>query len=157
MTTQRSRRPFLLLVLLSAVLLFTAFGGIFGGIQLINDPTGSSMNMPLSALERTPFRDYTLPGYILMFVYGFGGVLSVYGLWTRARLPYDTLVSHWTHEFWAWDTSLLLGFVLMIWLTYQVIFYPAFAPIQFVMYGAAILLIGLPLLDPLREYFREEA
>ncbi len=129
MTTQRSRRPFLLLVLLSAVLLFTAFGGIFGGIQLINDPTGSSMNMPLSA----------------------------YGLWSRARLPYDTLVSHWTHEFWAWDTSLLLGFVLMIWLTYQVIFYPAFAPIQFVMYGAAILLIGLPLLDPLREYFREEA
>lgn len=156
MTTQRSR-PLLLLVLLSAVLLFTAFGGVFDGLHLINDPTGGSLNMPLSALERTPFRDYTLPGFVLMFLYGFGGVLSVYGLWSRARLPYDALVSHWTHEFWAWDSSLLLGFALIVWLTYQVIFYPAFAPIQFVMYGAAILMIGLPLLDPLREYFREEA
>lgn len=155
MITQPSRRPILLLLLLSIVLVFLSFGGIYGGYYLITDPTGESMQMSLSALQNTPFRDYTLPGYVLMFVYGFGSLVVLYGLWSRAPLPFVSAITRWTHEFWAWDFALLLGVVLIVWLAYQALFYGAFAPIQLVMFGVAILLIGLPLLNPLREYFRE--
>jgi hypothetical protein len=150
------KRPILLLVLLSAALLLLAVGGIYGGYNFILDPSGASMQMPLSALERTPFSDYRIPGFILMFAYGFGGLVSLYGLWSRASVPLLSTLERWTHEHWAWDLSLALGVILLIWLTYQVFFYTEFAPIQVIMYVIAVLLIGLPLLNPVRNYYREE-
>lgn len=154
---RKPKRPILLLSILSFVLLLLAGGGIYGGYHLILDPSGGLLNMPLSALEQTPFPNYTIPGYILLFGYGFGGLISIYGLWSRAPLPLLSPLARWTHEYWAWDLSLALGVGLIIWLTYQAIFYRAFAPIQLGMYGVAILLIGLPLLDPLKAYFYEDA
>ena len=157
MQAQTSRRPTLVLVLLTVVLLFTAIGGVYGGYHLLRDPSGGVLGMSLNYLDTTPFSDYTLPAFVLMFGYGFGSLVVIYGLWFRVPLPLVNTLEHMTHEHWSWDLTLALGVALILWLTYQVVMIPAFAPIQFVMYGVAILLIGLPLLDPMREYYHEQA
>jgi hypothetical protein len=47
-----------------------------------------------------------------------------------------------------------LGLALIVWLTVQVFTLPEMVAIQFILYALAALLIALPLLPPMRDYFR---
>ena len=58
-------------IIIILLLLFNGIGAIYGGLSLITDPTGSKLQMPQSYLEPTPFRDYLIPGIVLLCVNGF--------------------------------------------------------------------------------------
>jgi len=60
------------LVRISALLLLSinGLGALYGGISFIADPTGASMQMPLSYLEHSPFSSYLIPGIVLLLVNG---------------------------------------------------------------------------------------
>jgi hypothetical protein len=60
------------LVLIVSLLLLSinGLGALYGGISLIADPTGGSMQMPLSYLEHSPFSSYLIPGIVLLLVNG---------------------------------------------------------------------------------------
>ena len=53
------------------MLLFNGIGAIYGGWSLITDPTGDKLQLPLNYLEPTPFRNYLVPGIVLLLVNGF--------------------------------------------------------------------------------------
>lgn len=154
-TDMPTKRPLFLLLLLSVTLIFLSIGGVYGGYMLLNDTTGMALGLSLGYLQRTPFSDYQLPALFLMFGYGFGGLVIVYGLWSRAPLPWVENLTRFTGAHWAWDWSVLLGSALVVWLTYQLIALPNVAPVQLVMYGVAALLIGLPLIPTMRAYYRD--
>jgi hypothetical protein len=65
----------LLTITASLLLLSTGIGAIYGGWQLINHPDGSSLQLSLNWLARTPFSDYYIPGIILFIA---NGVLSLF-------------------------------------------------------------------------------
>ena len=65
----------LLTITASLLLLSNGIGAIYGGWQLINHPDGSSLQLSLSWLARTPFTDYYMPGIILFLA---NGVLSLF-------------------------------------------------------------------------------
>lgn len=52
------------------LLLFNLVGALYGGINLVTHPDGSSIQLSLELLEHTPFDDYLLPGTVLLVVNG---------------------------------------------------------------------------------------
>ena len=66
-------------IIVILLLLFNGIGAFYGGLSLITDPTGGKLQLPLSYLEHTPFRNYLVPGIVLLCV---NGVFSFFTLST---------------------------------------------------------------------------
>ncbi len=71
-----------------------ALGGIPAGIGLVSDPI-NNIGMPLSILEGSPFKDFLIPGLILLVVLGLFPLVVLYGLVRRRR--------------WGWWLSIAVG------------------------------------------------
>jgi len=78
---QNMQRPFTLWLLVF-FLLFLALGGLYGGIAMLADPTGSALQMT-EILSLLPVPDYTLPGLFLLFVMGLVPLFLTYALLVR--------------------------------------------------------------------------
>jgi hypothetical protein len=127
------------LLILTAI---QAIGAIGGGIGLVRDPV-KNIGMPLSVLEGSPFKDYLIPGLILLIVVGLFALVVLAGLLRRWR-P-------------AWWLSLASGAALIIWIVVAVALL-GYLPgagiglqIAFGLIGVAI--VVLDLLQPTRRYF----
>jgi len=60
--------------IISIILLFLiGISAVFGGYNLIIDPTGNKIQMPLEYISNSPFKDYLIPGIILFI---FNGISS---------------------------------------------------------------------------------
>ena len=60
-----------ILKIVSVVLLiFLGFGGAYGALIFISDPTGGKFGWPAELLEATPFNSYLIPGTVLMAFIG---------------------------------------------------------------------------------------
>jgi hypothetical protein len=123
------KRPFTLWLLIF-FLLFLAFGGLYGGLAMLLDPSGRSLQMD-EILPLLPVADYRLPGLFLLVVMGLGPIGLAYGLLTRRR--------------WAWPGTLVLGAVLAVWLIVQGVLVGFQWPIQYVTAVNGLLIIGLAL------------
>jgi hypothetical protein len=88
----------LALLILTAI---QAVGAIGGGIGLVRDPR-NNIGLPTSLLEGTPFKDYLIPGLILLIVVGLFALLVLAGL-----------LRHWKP---AWWLSIASGAALVIWI-----------------------------------------
>ena len=80
-------------------------GAIGGGIGLVRDPV-NNIGMPVSLLDGTPFKDYLIPGLILLIVVGLFSLLVFVGLLLRWKA--------------AWWLSLASGGGLVIWIIAEV-------------------------------------
>jgi hypothetical protein len=85
---------------------FIALGAIVSGLLMIIIPDGSLMKMPLSMLEGSPFKNFLLPGLILMIINGLGNVFSGILSFRKQKL--------------AGFAGIFFGMGLMIWIFVQV-------------------------------------
>jgi Kef-type K+ transport system membrane component KefB len=117
--------------ILTALIFFQAASGLFGGAALMLDPTGSSLQMPNSLLEDSPFGDYLIPGIILFFVLGVFPSIVCYGLLRREK--------------WSWLGALLVGIALVIWIGTEIamVGYHADPPLQLIYGVVGIAILGL--------------
>jgi len=67
------------------LLLLNGAGAVYGGYQLITDPSGSKLQMPLSFLEHSPFHTYLIPGIILILVNGIFSFISVSTIFLKTK------------------------------------------------------------------------
>jgi hypothetical protein len=114
---------------------FQSLSGLFGGVMLILDPSGNSLNMPLSLLNDSPFNDYLIPGLILFLILGL--------------VPFVVLNGLWKKKSWSWYGSLFVSLALIIWIAVEVLMigYQAEPPLQLI-YGLAGILILIFTLIP---------
>jgi hypothetical protein len=56
------------------LLLLNGIGAIYGGLNLIIYPDGSSFHMPLYILEDSPFHSFLIPGVILFVANGLSSI-----------------------------------------------------------------------------------
>jgi len=119
-----------------------AVGAIAGGIGLVRDPI-DNIGMPLSMLEGSPFKDYLIPGLILLVVVGLFALLVFAGLLRRWR-P-------------AWWLSLASGGGLVIWIITEIAllgYLPgAGIGLQVVMAALGLAVLILALVRPTRRYY----
>jgi hypothetical protein len=119
-----------------------AVGAIAGGIGLVQDPV-DNIGMPLSMLEGSPFRDYLIPGLILLVAVG---LLALF-VWAG-------LLRRWKP---AWWLSLASGGGLVIWIITEVAllgYLPgAGIGLQITMGILGLAIVVLTLVRPTRRYF----
>lgn len=82
--------------------------------MLIADPTGGTMQMPLSLLEHSPFRSYLIPGIVLLLVNGFLSMVTIIVLLRR-------------HPWAAW-LVMVQGTLLSGWILVQLVMLRMFYP-----------------------------
>jgi len=111
------------------LLLFNAISALFGGWGLMSDPSGESMQMPLSFLEHSPFENFRVPGVILFIANGVFSLL--FALMALLRfMNYSWLV-------------IFQGFILVGWLIIQIIMIREFyGPLHVLYFSVGILLIA---------------
>jgi hypothetical protein len=128
------------LIVLTAI---QALGGIPAGIGLVSDPIGN-IGMPLSILKGSPFKDFLIPGLILLVVLGLFPLAVFYGLVRRRG--------------WGWWLSVAVGAGVVIWIVTEVVLLGYLSgsgiglQIGFGLLGLAIVLLAL--LRPTRRFFQ---
>jgi hypothetical protein len=123
-------KPFALYILLLLLLALGA-GGIYGGFLLTDDPSGRLLQMPLNALQGSPFQDFLIPGIILLLFNGFLPLLIAYGLIVQPDWKWPERLNIYPNRHWAWTFSLYCGIILGIWIGVQLLLLgPPHSPLQ---------------------------
>lgn len=141
MHTLRGRRPLSVVAVLIA-LLIQGLSGVAGGLGLVLDPSGASLGIPVDWLEGSMFRDYLIPGVIL---------LLVLGVW-----PLVALIAVWRQRPWAWHATVLVGVALLVWLAVEIgmIGYQPRPPLQLAYGLLALAMLALASLPTTRRFMR---
>lgn len=107
------------LYLLAALLAFQGVSALFGGSALVLDPSGQGLDLPVDRLAGTPFRDYLIPGLILLLVLGVLPLVTLATLWRDTRATRTgRREAHARLRGW-WYASLAVGVGLMVWIVTQ--------------------------------------
>ncbi len=145
------RRPLTLWPLLFA-LLFLAIGGLYGGIAMLTDPTGGSLQLT-EVLPLLPVSDFVLPGLFLLGAMGLTPLFLTYALLARPRWTWAQVLSRWSKHHWAWTGTLALGITLALWLVVQGLLIGFKWPIQHITAVNGVLIIALALVPDVRRFY----
>lgn len=135
--------------LLVASLIFLSFGGFYGGILMLTDPSGRSLQMD-TVLPQLLVPNYILPGLFLFFVMGLAPLFLTFSLLAR---PKWIQLPNLYHHYWAWTATLALGIVLILWLALQGFLIGFQSPIQYVTAVNGLLIVLLALIPQVRRHF----
>ena len=116
-------------IIATILLLFNAISALFGGWSLMIDPSGETLDMPIRFLEHSPFETFLVPGIILFVTNGlFSLLFAVMAL--LKFMNYSWLV-------------IFQGFILVGWLTIQIIMIREFyGPLHVLYFSVGFLLIA---------------
>lgn len=145
------KHSFILWLLIFA-LLFLALGGLYGGIAMLADPTGRSLQVN-EILPLLPVTDFIFPGLFLLFVMGLGPLILIYGLLARPNWNWADKLSRWSGHYWSWTGTLVLGLLLAGWLGVQGLLIGFKWPIQYVTAVNGFLIILLALAPGIRKLY----
>lgn len=68
-----------------AMLVLAAGAALYVGYQLIVDPTGSTLNIPVYFLNGTMFKNFSTPGWIILLSIGVLGLITITTVVKRVR------------------------------------------------------------------------
>jgi len=146
------KRPLPLWILI-LWLVFLAFGGLYGGIAMLLDPSGASMGVDV-LLPLLPVADFILPGLFLLFGMGLFPLALVFGLLVRPNWAWADALTRWSGHTWAWTGTLFLGFILLLWLAVQALLIGFTTGIQYVVVVNGLALLGFALWLSVRRLYR---
>lgn len=99
---------------------FLGIGALFGGGLLIIYPDGSLLSMSTDILQTSPFDDFLIPGLILFFALGILPIITAIFLISVKSLKIAEKLSLYKELHWSWNSSLYIGFILIIWINVEV-------------------------------------
>ena len=115
--------------LLFILVSFVAVTATLSGLIMISNPDGGVMNLPLSLLDGTPFKDFLIPGILLTTIVGGVNLLAVFYNMQRHVYRYN----------WA----MAGGIMISGWIVVQMILIQAAHWLHFLYLGIGILIILL--------------
>lgn len=123
-------RP-LTLHLLFLLLAFQGLSGLFGGLALTVDPSGSGIGLDVAWLEGSLFGDFRIPGILLLVVLGIGPLVVSVGVLMGTA--------------WSWFASVTTGIALLVWIGVEIsmVGYMARPPLQLIYALTGIAILGL--------------
>lgn len=117
----KSIRQKLLICLLSLLHIFLGINGLTGGILLVIKNDGSLLGMNVDWLNRSPFKNYLIPGMLLTLFLGMLPIITFIGLIKRRNWRITDLFNLYRNKNWAWSFSIYTGIIAIIWITVQLI------------------------------------
>jgi CDP-diglyceride synthetase len=140
MANNRSKPASVFILLL--LVLFQGLSGLAGGVGLVLDPSGKSLQIPINWLDNSPFNDYLIPGFILLIVLGVFPFITLYRLWFKMK--------------WAWLFAFVLGIALLIWIGVEIIIigYQPDPPLQLIYGLVGLIILILLFLPSVQKYYK---
>ena len=135
-------------------LLFLALGGLYGGIAMLIDPTGGSLQLT-ETLPLLPVSNFVLPGIFLLVVMGLVPLLLIYGLLARPKWKWAEKLTRWSGHHWAWTGTIGFGIILAIWLIVEGLLIGFEWAIQYITAIDGVLIILLVLMPPVRKFYAD--
>lgn len=137
------------------LLAFLGIGALYGGGSLILYPSGETLKMPLSLLEKSPFNDYLIPGIILFSVLGLVPYFLIYALIKKPSCKFLEIFNLYKDMYWAWTYSIYVAFALIIWIQIQMMFLQAVSWLHtfYILLAICIIIIGI--LPQMRELYKK--
>ena len=150
------KRPFADTVLI-VLLVVLGVSALIPGAMFMLAPDGHLIQMPMSNLQDSPFRDYFIPGLLLFCFVGVFPVLVAYGLWRMPAWEWPNLINPFRAQHWSWAGSLAAGVILIIWITAQVFLIKSVAFLHYLYWGWGIVVVLLTLTSSVRQFHEREA
>ena len=116
-------------LLIGLLLLFNGIGAIYGGINLMIYPDGSSIQLSPDWIEGTMFKNYFIPGLVLFIANG------LFSIFTLITLAFNLKNHNW---FVIFQGAILTGWILIQILLIQTIYF-----LHIILGGVGIALIVL--------------
>ena len=134
--------PVKLLVFILSIL---SLGALFGGAALIISPEGNLIQMPVSILDGSVFKNFLFPGFILFSVFGVLTLYIIFSLIKPRKNKIFELLNLYKNKYWGWTFSIYIGFMLIFWINIQIIIIKSvhFTHILYLIWGMLIILISL--------------
>jgi|WetSurSiteA1Bulk_404760.scaffolds.fasta_scaffold00363_5 hypothetical protein len=140
--------------LLIILLGFLSIGAFFGGIAFIIRPDGSLFQMPVEMLANSPFKDFRIPGIILLLTFGVFPAFVIYGLIKKPDSKFlSSLNLLYDHHF-AWTFSVYTGIGLIIWINFQTLILNSVDILHTVYSSLGLLIICIALLPRTRKHYK---
>lgn len=139
--------------LLIVLHIFLGIGALFGGCTLILSPDGSLLQIPLKLLDHSPFNNFLFPGLILFVVLGVVPLITAIFLISEKPLKVAEKLSIYKATHWSWNSSLYIGFILIIWITVQIYMIQGIAFIHVFYIFLGLLIQSVTLLPSVKEYY----
>lgn len=140
MTNNKSKPSSVIILLI--LILFQGLSGLLGGVGLVLDPSGKSLQIPISWLENSPFNDYFIPGLILLIILGAFPIVTIYGLWYKMK--------------WGWLFAQVLGLALIIWIGVEILIigYQPKPPLQLIYGLVGLIILIFVFLPSVKRYYK---
>lgn len=141
----KPRRKTIEIYILIIAVTFEAIGALYGGINLMRDPSGESIKLPITMLEGTSFQNYMIPGIILFLLLGFFPLFLIFPLIFKPNWPLISKLNIYKGYHWAWTYTLYASIILISWINIQVMILKTGSAIQgaFGMLGVIMLILTL--------------
>ncbi|PLK44670.1 hypothetical protein [Emticicia sp. TH156] len=101
------------------LLICLGIGAIGGRGVLKISPDGSLMGMPVSKIANSPFKNFLIPGIILVTVLQIVPCLLAIALYIKTALPIAERLNFFSDVHWACSFSIYTAFALISWLQVQ--------------------------------------
>jgi hypothetical protein len=133
--------------------IFLAIGALFGGGVLIVAPDGSIFSMPLTMLRNSPFTNFLIPGLILFIALGILPLITAVYLISEKRLKVAEKLKLYKESHWSWNSSLYVGFILIIWITVELYMIQGIAFIHIFYIFLGLCIQSITLLPSVKEHY----
>ena len=133
---------------------FLSIGAIYGGIVLIIKIDGSLFEMPVDILKNSPFKNFLIPGIILLFTFGLVPIYIIYAIVKRPDSKFLQKLNLLYDYHYSWTFSVYIGFALIIWINVQTLFFNAVDIIHTIYSSLGILIVCIALLPKTRQLFK---
>jgi hypothetical protein len=106
----------------ASVIAFMGISALSGGYSLINDPTGEELGLNTKILLGTPFTDFLIPGQIITYWFGLGGLASLSFSFKRFKTFTQTVFAFAiTISVWIIAQILLTGYYSLTMLVFGIV------------------------------------
>jgi hypothetical protein len=131
---------------------FQALSAVPTGLALSIDPTGGLLDMTTKILVGSPFRDFRIPGLILLTILGLGSILLATALFRLPTWSWATSLNPYRRQHWVWAATIVYGVAVMIWIGTQVAMIGLGSWLQPLYFGVGLTFVILPLFSSVRRH-----
>jgi hypothetical protein len=142
---------------LIALLLLLSVSALIPGAMFMLAPDGHLIQMPMSNLNESPFKNYFIPGLLLFLFVGVFPMAVAYGLWRMPAWNWPNLINPFKLQHWSWAGSLAAGVILITWITVQVLLIKSVAFLHYLYWCWGIFVVLLTLTSRVRQFHQRQA
>ena len=150
----RTKNKTIEIYILILAVAFEAMGAIYGGINLMNDPSGDSIQLPITLLEGTIFSSYLIPGIILFLLLGFFPLFLIFPLIFKPEWPIINSLNIYKNYHWAWTYTLYTSIILIIWINVQMMILGTGSMLQGSYGLLGVFILNISLTPGAKRYYR---